>query len=136
MTATYQSKVNQLNANLRVCNYIRKGWRDDSYIIEAVDEWQEEIEKELKEVKMFNHTNARIIKLYNKGLTFEQIAQKLGHANMDRVLKVFFPDNCELCHGMRGGYKGNENVDDGVVICDYCSADRMLVQQKEEKHGK
>ena len=29
-------------------------------------------------------------------------------------------DNCEVCHGARGGIKGNENIIDGVITCDYC----------------
>lgn len=33
------------------------------------------------------------------------------------------PDNCQRCHGARGGAPGNENVVDGVVLCDWCSAD-------------
>ena len=32
-------------------------------------------------------------------------------------------DNCQICHGERGGVKGNENVIAGVVVCDYCTAD-------------
>lgn len=31
-------------------------------------------------------------------------------------------DGCELCKGERGGVPGNENVINGVVVCDYCSA--------------
>ncbi len=38
-------------------------------------------------------------------------------------------DNCKVCNGMRGGVRGNENIIDGVVTCDYCSALRHdLVQ--------
>lgn len=29
-------------------------------------------------------------------------------------------DNCEVCYGKSGGTRGNENVIDGVVTCDYC----------------
>lgn len=29
------------------------------------------------------------------------------------------PDNCEACKGVRG----NENVMDGAILCDYCSVD-------------
>lgn len=32
----------------------------------------------------------------------------------------FLRDNCQVCHGTRGGQWGNENLIDGVVICDYC----------------
>lgn len=31
-------------------------------------------------------------------------------------------DNCRICGGHRGGVLGNENVVEGVVVCDYCSA--------------
>ena len=34
-------------------------------------------------------------------------------------------DGCEICEGSRGGIKGNENVVDGVVMCDYCHADQI-----------
>jgi hypothetical protein len=29
-------------------------------------------------------------------------------------------DNCQMCFGSRGGVKGNENIEDGIVLCDYC----------------
>lgn len=32
-------------------------------------------------------------------------------------------DNCQVCKGERGGVRGNENVIDGIVLCDYCTAD-------------
>jgi hypothetical protein len=31
---------------------------------------------------------------------------------------------CEVCGGKEGGTPGNENVVDGMVICDYCDAKR------------
>lgn len=34
-------------------------------------------------------------------------------------------DNCEICHGSKGGVKGNENVVDGKIICDYCHAEQL-----------
>jgi len=34
-------------------------------------------------------------------------------------------DNCEICKGTKGGVKGNENIIDGVVMCDYCDAEKM-----------
>lgn len=33
------------------------------------------------------------------------------------------PDGCQVCKGARGGAPGNENVVDGVVMCDWCSVD-------------
>lgn len=34
-------------------------------------------------------------------------------------------DDCEVCKGTRGGVKGNENVVNGIVMCDYCTHDRI-----------
>ena len=40
---------------------------------------------------------------------------------------LLHPDNCEVCLGSSGGVRGNENIVDGVVTCDYCdSAGRTL----------
>lgn len=30
-------------------------------------------------------------------------------------------DNCQFCHGAKGGVRGNENNMNGVVVCDYCT---------------
>jgi hypothetical protein len=34
---------------------------------------------------------------------------------------IRFADDCQVCHGKWGGIKGNENVIDGIIMCDYCS---------------
>lgn len=34
-------------------------------------------------------------------------------------------DGCQICEGRRGGEPGNENIVQGVRICDYCHADRL-----------
>lgn len=31
-------------------------------------------------------------------------------------------DKCQICKGVQGGVPGNENVIEGVIVCDYCSA--------------
>ncbi len=31
-------------------------------------------------------------------------------------------DKCQVCEGSHGGVRGNENVMDGTIICDYCTA--------------
>ena len=41
------------------------------------------------------------------------------------------PDHCEVCHGDRGGVRGNENVVGGQVICDYCHADKLEKENSE-----
>ena len=42
-------------------------------------------------------------------------------------------DNCELCGGRNGGVPGNENVIEGVVVCDYCSATLLLFDQAKRR---
>jgi hypothetical protein len=37
--------------------------------------------------------------------------------NTETVLK----DKCQLCEGNSGGEPGNENIIEGVIVCDYCS---------------
>ncbi|KKN71258.1 hypothetical protein LCGC14_0423010 [marine sediment metagenome] len=39
-------------------------------------------------------------------------------------------DNCEVCKGVKGGVRGNENIIDGVVMCDYCHAEQMNKEKK------
>ena len=34
-------------------------------------------------------------------------------------------NSCEFCNGERGGVKGNENVVDGKLMCDYCHSDKI-----------
>ena len=42
--------------------------------------------------------------------------------NYCHIPRVHILDDCEVCGGTSGGVKGNENIIDGVVMCDYCSA--------------
>lgn len=35
------------------------------------------------------------------------------------------PDNCQRCHGARGGAPGNENIVRGEPLCDWCSVDAV-----------
>lgn len=39
-------------------------------------------------------------------------------------------DACELCNGRSGGVKGNENVIDGIAMCDYCHADILATKKR------
>lgn len=53
-------------------------------------------------------------------------------------------DNCEICLGHKGGVLGNENVVDGIILCDYCycemkekglSAQELLWQAVANNNG-
>lgn len=40
-------------------------------------------------------------------------------------------DDCQICNGKNGGTKGNENIVDGIVMCDYCSAKQYNCGQQQ-----
>ena len=55
-----------------------------------------------------------------------------GSEGQRKTEKLYWPkvkyleivlDSCEICKGVKGGTPGNENVIDGVTVCDYCHAD-------------
>jgi hypothetical protein len=39
------------------------------------------------------------------------------------------PDKCEVCHGDEGGVRGNENILDGILMCDYCHVKALKRQR-------
>jgi len=39
-------------------------------------------------------------------------------------------DNCSRCKGLKGGEPGNENIINGKVLCDYCHADDMEMEER------
>ena len=41
-------------------------------------------------------------------------------------------DACQICYGAKGGVAGNENIVDGVIICDYCHVERKPAQPEEK----
>lgn len=55
-------------------------------------------------------------------------------------------DNCQVCHGAKGGVPGNENRIDGKIMCDYChykyeetlkkSKEPLVVREGWEPEGK
>ena len=54
----------------------------------------------------------------------------LSTLNYERPDK--YPDNCFYCRGTNGGVKGNEQIVDNKIACDYCHAEIM---QREENDG-
>ena len=38
-------------------------------------------------------------------------------------------NNCELCGGRSGGVPGNDNIVDGLVVCDYCHASMLREEE-------
>lgn len=53
-----------------------------------------------------------------------QLCDEIGF-DIDQFIADNIGDNCEVCKGEKGGTRGNENVIDGVVTCDYCHAEQM-----------
>jgi hypothetical protein len=42
-------------------------------------------------------------------------------------------DKCQICCGKRGGVRGNENIVEGFIMCDYCHVDYLKVEEKLAK---
>lgn len=56
----------------------------------------------------------------------EENARLTRELKWEREMRIrLAPDKCSICHGSKGGVPGNENIVDGVVMCDYCHAERM-----------
>lgn len=55
--------------------------------------------------------------LFNKIIKFR--------INLFEKLWCLQKDNCQKCKGSRGGVKGNENIVNGKILCDYCDSDLM-----------
>lgn len=41
-------------------------------------------------------------------------------------------DHCEICHGTRGGVRGNENRIEKKVMCDYCHVDYLQEPETDD----
>ncbi len=51
--------------------------------------------------------------------------ERYGHDELIDLLR----DNCQKCNGDRNGVLGNENVIDGIVMCDWCSHDYSVAKR-------
>lgn len=60
--------------------------------------------------------------LEDGGAEFDSLIFDVGEVPLSALRDQFLAlDNCEICKGSKGGVKGNENVVNGTVMCDYCS---------------
>ena len=55
----------------------------------------------------------------------------LNAADSIAIFKLF-ADECDICHGTKGGVKGNENIVSGQKVCDYCHSDKSYFNQDRE----
>ena len=55
---------------------------------------------------------------------YQSVARQ--HMGWLEWLWSFLPDRCEMPGCCRRGVRGNENVIDGKIMCDYCHANKML----------
>jgi len=53
--------------------------------------------------------------------------------NILEFLWVCLLDDCEICRGESGGIRGNEQIVDGKVMCDYCSVDYRKTNLVDEE---
>ena len=52
----------------------------------------------------------------------------------EKLFSLGVRDKCQICHGNKGGVPGNENIENGVILCDYCSAERMSFDKLRKDH--
>lgn len=38
---------------------------------------------------------------------------------------------CQVCKGTKGGIQGNDNIVNGVIMCDYCHAETLKFGKRE-----
>lgn len=50
----------------------------------------------------------------------------------NQTLWNFLPDNCERKNCKRYGVRGNENIIDGIVVCDYCHIKEIMEKENED----
>ena len=53
-----------------------------------------------------------------KQRAIEKLESLLRELKKDKNAK--YPDNCEICGGKNLGVRGNENIINGKLVCDYC----------------
>lgn len=62
------------------------------------------------------------VRLYINGNLTQKQYVDYGYALAEFLNTAVQPkDNCENCHGEKGGVPGNENIVNGKVLCDHCS---------------
>ena len=54
-----------------------------------------------------------------------------GIDGLRALLKEEEHDKCEFCLGIKGGALGNENVVNGIIVCDYCHV--LIIQVRDTK---
>lgn len=79
-----------------------------------------------------------MVSYYGKNLTINglDLVEKLIEwlFGWSESLWCFLPDKCEMKDCCRMGVRGNENIVDGQVVCDFCSA--KFIKDKIIKNDK
>ena len=70
----------------------------------------------------------------HKEYMIKQEALDKQKADLRTKLNELEPDKCKFCLGIKGGVLGNENVVDGVVVCDYCTS--ILMDMEKSRNAK
>lgn len=68
------------------------------------------------------HADEAVKELANGYTIWKRLYMRHARYTNGHGLKIR-TDNCEVCHGAKGGVRGNENRINGKVVCDYCHAD-------------
>lgn len=64
---------------------------------------------------MTTNYNILVNEHVKRGLYISQLMMALHHEAPDK-----YPDDCQVCGGQFGGVRGNENIVNGITMCDMC----------------
>jgi hypothetical protein len=84
--------------------------------------------------KMLMHeTSRRALETFGNGVLGTHLCNviKIRYRQFERRARISVKeannrkklDSCSVCKGAKGGVRGNENIIDGVIKCDYCHAE-------------
>lgn len=104
--------IEELRTELEICKGEIKSQADRIELLNQCDDSAIEVIAKMDgEIEALQTKNTRLLSILN-----HECPEK-------------YPDNCEVCKGTNGGVRGNENIVDDVVMCDYCHASTIMDEE-------
>lgn len=90
------------------------------YIIEPLQKQIKALEQRIQEITQSNLHQSTLDDMRIKELEAQKkrLMRTLNYEHPEK-----YPDNCEICKGANSGVRGNENIVNKKVVCDYCSVE-------------
>jgi len=90
---------------------------------EVTKQWNKRDQSEvdnLLSVKLKKQRENCLEAIVNVCSSVGSVSDKFREAILNAPQPTGIRDNCEVCKGSKGGVKGNENIINGKLVCDYC----------------